>query len=73
MSNPIKPVNQIILNGEPRETKAGDTVRALLAELNLTADKVAVELNKRLLRTESYDRPLADGDEVEIVTFVGGG
>jgi len=34
---------------------------------------VAVELNRRLLRGEKYSTPLKEGDEVEIVTFVGGG
>jgi thiamine biosynthesis protein ThiS len=32
-----------------------------------------VELNKRLVRGEKYDVGLKEGDEVEIVTFVGGG
>jgi len=31
------------------------------------------ELNRRLVRAEKYDQPLKEGDEVEIVTFVGGG
>ena len=34
---------------------------------------VALELNRRLVRSEKYDTPLKDGDEVAIVTFVGGG
>jgi thiamine biosynthesis protein ThiS len=32
-----------------------------------------VELNRRLLRSDRYDTLLKEGDEVEIVTFVGGG
>jgi thiamine biosynthesis protein ThiS len=36
-------------------------------------EKVAIELNRRLLRGDKYDTTLKDGDEVEIVTFVGGG
>jgi thiamine biosynthesis protein ThiS len=39
----------------------------------LTPEKVAIELNRRLLRGEKYDTALKEGDEVEIVTFVGGG
>jgi thiamine biosynthesis protein ThiS len=61
------------VNGETRELQDGETVRALVARYNLTPDKVAIELNRRLLRTEKYDTLLKDGDEVEIVTFVGGG
>ena len=40
---------------------------------NLVPEKVAIELNRRLVRSDKYDTPLKDGDEVEIVTFVGGG
>ena len=36
-------------------------------------EKVAIELNRRLARADRYDLPLNAGDEVEIVTFVGGG
>ena len=45
----------------------------LVEQHNLTPQKVAVELNRRLIRTEKYDTVLKSGDEVEIVTFVGGG
>jgi thiamine biosynthesis protein ThiS len=61
------------VNGETRDLQDGETVRALVARYNLTPDKVAIELNRRLLRAEKYDTLLKDGDEVEIVTFVGGG
>ena len=63
----------ISVNGELRELPEGETVRALVMRYNLTPEKVAIELNRRLLRTEKYDTLLKDGDEVEIVTFVGGG
>lgn len=64
---------KIKVNGDEREISAGETIAALVARHNLTPDKVAVELNRRLVRTEKYDTALNDGDEVEIVTFVGGG
>lgn len=63
----------VTVNGEPRELPDGETVRALVVRYNLSPQKVAVELNRRLLRSEKYDTPLQAGDEVEIVTFVGGG
>lgn len=63
----------ITLNGQPREVAAGATVRSLLAELNLSPEKVAIELNRRLVRSDKYDAPLNEADEVEVVTFVGGG
>lgn len=63
----------IKVNGESRDLPNGETVRALVERYQLRPEKVAIELNRRLLRSEKYDTPLSDGDEVEIVTFVGGG
>jgi thiamine biosynthesis protein ThiS len=63
----------IRLNGNEREIPAGSTVRALLESMKLSPDRVAIELNRRLLKTEKYDTVLGEGDEVEVVTFVGGG
>lgn len=61
------------VNGDPRDLPEGETLRALVARYQLTPEKVAIELNRRLVRSEKYDTALKDGDEVEIVTFVGGG
>ena len=63
----------VTVNGEPRDLPEAQSVRALLQTAGLTPEKVAVELNRHLLRSDRYDTPLKDGDEVEIVTFVGGG
>ena len=63
----------VTVNGESRDVPDGQTVRVLLQTTGLTPEKVAVELNRRLLRSDRYDTPLKEGDEVEIVTFVGGG
>lgn len=61
------------LNGNFRDLPEGMTIHSLLSDLKLTPDKVAVELNRRLVRSEKYDMPLKEGDVVEVVTFVGGG
>ncbi|HEV2294201.1 MAG TPA: sulfur carrier protein ThiS [Tepidisphaeraceae bacterium] len=61
------------VNGQDRDVTDGTTVLALIEQHNLTPQKVAVELNRRLIRTEKYDTVLKAGDEIEIVTFVGGG
>jgi thiamine biosynthesis protein ThiS len=66
-------VIKIIVNGESRELGDGTTLRALVTQFNLTPEKVAIELNRRLVKSDKYDTPLKSGDEVEIVTFVGGG
>lgn len=63
----------IKVNGEERELPEGETIRSLIARYQLTPEKVAIELNKRLVRAEKYDAALKAGDEIEIVTFVGGG
>jgi thiamine biosynthesis protein ThiS len=69
MSDPMT----ITVNGNEQDTADGTTVHDLIAQHQLTPQKVAIELNRRLLRTEKYDTVLKAGDEVEIVTFVGGG
>ena len=63
----------ITVNGQSQEIPDGIDVRALIDRHGLMPDKVAVELNRRLLRGSKYDTPLKTGDSVEIVTFVGGG
>jgi thiamine biosynthesis protein ThiS len=65
---------RIICNGEPRELDGPWTVARLLAELGLEAKHVAVEVNLELVpRARHAERPLADGDRLEIVSLVGGG
>ncbi len=61
------------VNGIDTDLPEQTDVNALLARHNLKAENVAVELNKRLVRSARYDTPLKAGDEIEIVTFVGGG
>lgn len=63
----------IRVNGQQRDVPDGTNVLSLLEEAKLKPQNVAVELNRRLLRTERYPEPLKENDEVEIVTFVGGG
>ena len=61
------------VNGDERDLPDGETLRALVGRYKLVPEKVAIELNRRLVRSEKYDTPLNHGDEIEIVTFVGGG
>jgi len=63
----------IKVNGQDLDIPDGTTVAQLIARHNLTPQKVAIELNRRLIRAEKYETVLKNGDEVEIVTFVGGG
>jgi thiazole synthase len=63
----------LTVNGEPRKSSAA-TIAALVRELELKPEKVAVERNGVIVpRSTLAEAPLADGDVLEIVTFVGGG
>lgn len=65
---------QIHLNGEPKDVPEGVTVRGLLELLAITAPRVAVEVNAQVVtKARHAETALAPGDQVEIVTFVGGG
>jgi len=64
----------IQINGERKEAQDGLTVAALVEQLDLKADRLAVELNLEILPREQWTRTaLKDGDRLEIVHFVGGG
>ncbi len=64
----------LVLNGEPHEIPEGTTVAGLLASLDIDVSRVAVERNRVVIRRKDHgSEVLAEGDEVEIVTFVGGG
>ncbi len=65
---------QLVINGEHRAIEQAATVEQLLAELGLDARAVVVELNRVIIRRPALaSTPLAEGDSVEIVHFVGGG
>jgi sulfur carrier protein len=65
---------RITLNGDPYEMDAPLTVAALLARLEIDARRVAVEHNLIVVKRVAYDATMVrDGDQVEIVNFVGGG
>jgi sulfur carrier protein len=64
----------IRLNGEPFEIAEPVTIRTLLADLKIDYRLVAVEHNLTIIKRAEYDSVVInDGDEVEVVRFVGGG
>ena len=64
----------ITLNGEPRTIDAGLTIAALAEQIGLNPAKIAVERNLEIVpRSTLADVMLTDGDQLEIVHFVGGG
>jgi sulfur carrier protein len=65
---------EIVLNGEKRSVPAGANVLQLLHFLELAPDKVAVEVNREIVRQPEWkNQEISPGSEVEIVQFVGGG
>jgi thiamine biosynthesis protein ThiS len=65
---------EITLNGEARRLDAPLSVRSLLESLGLDPAKIAVERNLEIVPRSTLGQVLVeDGDDYEIVTFVGGG
>ncbi|MBO9380128.1 sulfur carrier protein ThiS [Sphingomonas histidinilytica] len=73
MTNPDGTI-QVRINGEHRRVRAGLTIADLALELGLEPAKVAVERNLEVVPRSTLGQVLLDdGDELEIVHFVGGG
>ena len=65
---------QIRLNGNLHQISEPIAVSALLERLDIDGRRVAVEHNNVVLKRAQHDSAVVgDGDEVEIVNFVGGG
>lgn len=64
----------IFINGEVRELEGVATLVSLLDNLKLPQQRVAIELNDRVIRKQEWETTaLAENDKVEVVHFVGGG
>ena len=64
----------VSVNGEPRRVPAGLSVAAMLTGLGLDPQRVAVERNRDVVPRSSLGEVIVeDGDQYEIVHFVGGG
>ena len=65
---------QLTINGESRAVSGVADVAGLVAALGLDTKKVAVERNLEIVPRSAYQKtPIADGDRIEIVHFIGGG
>jgi sulfur carrier protein len=65
---------QVVLNGEPRSIPAGLTVDRLLVFLEMDPSRVAVELDREIVRKPDWPaEEVRDGAQLEVVWFVGGG
>lgn len=73
-SPPMSTSIDVVINGQPRTLAEGSTVAQLIALLGLSGKPVAVERNREVVpRAQHPTTVLADGDRLEVVTFVGGG
>jgi thiamine biosynthesis protein ThiS len=64
----------ITVNGERREVASDLSVGTLLQTLGLQADRVAVEVNMKILDRSAFSSwILQSGDQIEIISFIGGG
>ena len=65
---------RVSVNGETRKIAAGQSVAALLGVLGVPVERVAIELDRAIVRKRDWSSTLVgDGAQVEIVEFVGGG
>lgn len=65
---------EVAINGEMRAIPPGRTILQLLESLGLDPARVAVELDRRIVKPHDWAAtPVADGARLEIVQFVGGG
>jgi sulfur carrier protein len=65
---------QVVLNGEPRDVPAGFTIDTLLSWLRMDPSRVAVELNREIVRQPDWAAAAVhEGAQIEVVWFVGGG
>lgn len=65
---------QITLNGKPYTLEQPVNLAGLSQILKLEKTQVAIELNREIIPRSLYSETMLDeGDEIEIVTFIGGG
>ena len=65
---------EIVINGETREVPTATNLGELLRLLDLKEDRVAIELNREIVRRDRWtETALQPRDRLEIVQFVGGG
>jgi thiazole synthase len=65
---------KITLNGEPHTLSSPVTIVELLAQLEIDPRRVAVERNFVVIKRDAYaTTTVEDGDQIEVVNFVGGG
>ena len=74
MQDAIGGAFQIVVNGENREVRAGETIAGLVRTLHLDPGRLAIELDRQIVKRAAWASTVVpDGARLEIVQFVGGG
>ena len=74
MQDAIESTFRIVVNGESREVRAGETIAGLVRTLELDPGRLAIELDRRIVKRTAWAATgLSEGARLEIVQFVGGG
>lgn len=63
----------MLINGEKKDYPSGITIKELIEKLNLSENKIVVEVDGEIIPRENYSKELNENSKVEIVSFVGGG
>ena len=64
----------LTINGENRSLAPVESLHALVEQLGMKSDRVAIELNREIVPRDQWAQTaIRDGDRLEIVHFVGGG
>lgn len=67
-------VIEVTVNGQRKRVPSGLTVAALLEELKVASDRVAIEMNKLIVRKRDWPATtVEEGSHIEVIEFVGGG
>ncbi|MEG2290317.1 MAG: sulfur carrier protein ThiS [Clostridium sp.] len=70
----VKEGEKMRVNGKDFSIEGLSTITSLLNKLNISEEKVVVELNKEIFLKEDYSKiNLKEDDTVEVISFVGGG
>jgi len=65
---------KIYINGETKEIPAETNLTELLKHLALPQERIAIELNKKVVRKKDWENiKVGDADKIEVIHFVGGG
>lgn len=63
----------MIINGDKKDYLSETTIKEVIEKLNLSENKIVVEVDGEIIPRENYSKELNENSKVEIVSFVGGG